>query len=100
MNHSGQLTLIKTTLSAVPVYTSIILSLPPWMHKSLEKIMKVFLWTGTDIVQGGKCLVVWSRLQRPLQLGGVGILDPKLNGYDAPIEMVMAFSDPSLSWRP
>jgi hypothetical protein len=26
-------------------------------------------------VQGGKCLVAWSRIQRPLELGGLGILD-------------------------
>jgi hypothetical protein len=41
--------------------------------------MKGFLWSGTDSVQG-KCLVAWGCVQRPLLLGGLGILDPKIFG--------------------
>jgi hypothetical protein len=37
MNRSGSLKLIKTTLLAVPVYTSISLSLPPLMHKGTRE---------------------------------------------------------------
>jgi hypothetical protein len=43
MNRSGRLTLIKTTLMVMTTYVSICIGLPPWMHKALEKIMKVFL---------------------------------------------------------
>jgi hypothetical protein len=50
MNQSGSLTLIKTTLSAVPIYTSIGESLSPWMLRVVEKIMKAFLWTEIDVV--------------------------------------------------
>jgi hypothetical protein len=60
MQRSGQLTLIKTTLTAITVYLAISLGLPPWMIKALTKIMRAFLWTGNDIVQGGKCLVTWD----------------------------------------
>jgi hypothetical protein len=44
--------LIKSTLSATTTHLAISLGLPPWMHKALEKIMKGFLWSGTDSVQG------------------------------------------------
>lgn len=57
MNRSGRLVLCKTTLSAIPIYISISMKLPPWTLKALEKIMKAFLWDGTDVVNGGKCLV-------------------------------------------
>jgi hypothetical protein len=57
MHHSGRLTLIKTTLSAVPIYTSINLGLLQWLEKALQKVMKAFLWTGTEEVWNGKCLV-------------------------------------------
>jgi hypothetical protein len=60
MHRSGQLTLIKTTLSAVPVYTSISLGLPQWLLKALKKVMKAFLWIGTDVIQSGKCLYTWE----------------------------------------
>jgi hypothetical protein len=78
MNCSDRFALIKSTLSAIPLYTSIGLGLPGWVQKALEKIMKAFLWTGTDTIQAGKCLVVWSSIQQPLHHGGLGILDLKL----------------------
>jgi hypothetical protein len=80
MNKFGQLTLVKMTLSVMPTHTAICLELPYWVQKTMIKIMKSFLWTGTDTVQGGKCLVAWSRVQRPRQLGGLGVLDPPLFG--------------------
>jgi hypothetical protein len=43
--------------------------------------MTSFLWTGSDMVQRGKCLVTWDRVQRPLHLGGgLGMLDLRLLG--------------------
>jgi hypothetical protein len=44
----------------------------------MNKIMKGFLWTGTEVVQGGKCCVAWSRVQRPLELGILGVMDLQL----------------------
>jgi hypothetical protein len=65
---------------ALCVFDDYSLELPPWPLKAFEKVMKGFHWTGTDEDQGGKCLVTWSRLQRPLQLGVLGILDFRLMG--------------------
>jgi hypothetical protein len=36
------------------------LELPAWIRNALVKIMRVFLWTGTEVVQGGKCAVAWN----------------------------------------
>jgi hypothetical protein len=77
---TGRLTLIRTTLSAIPMFTAISLELPHWVIKTLVKIMRAFLWCGTDEVQGGKCLVAWHQVQRPLCLGGLGIVDLKRFG--------------------
>jgi hypothetical protein len=67
MNQSGCLTLIKTTLYAMSVYMEI-------------KTMKAFHWMGMDIVQGSKCLIAWCWVQRPLQLGGLGVKGLNLFG--------------------
>jgi hypothetical protein len=80
MHRSGCLTLIKTTLSAMPIYTSISIGLPSWVQKGLQKIMKVFLWTCTNVMQNGKCLVAWRRVQRLHELGGLNVLDLKRMG--------------------
>jgi hypothetical protein len=63
MHISGRLTLIKSTVSAVPIHTAICLELSAWVRKALIKIMRGFLWTGTEAVQ------------RPLPEGGLCIPD-------------------------
>jgi hypothetical protein len=78
MNMAGRLALIKSTLSTMPIYTSIYLGLPGWVHKAITKIIKAFLWTGTDVVQSRKCLLAWDR--RPKELVGLGILDLRRMG--------------------
>jgi hypothetical protein len=60
------------------VFIAICISLPSWVIKALEKMLKAFLWSGMDIVQGSKCLLAWKRVQRPRHLGGLGILDLSL----------------------
>jgi hypothetical protein len=62
------------------VYTTISVELPPWLTKALNKIMWAFLQSGTEVVQGGKCVVAWCKVQRPLSLGGLGIKDIRLLG--------------------
>jgi hypothetical protein len=62
LNHSGWLTVIKTTLIAGPIYTMINIKLPAWLRKVMENILKVFLWTSSDVIQGGKCLVAWTKV--------------------------------------
>jgi hypothetical protein len=80
MHHSGWLTLIKTTLAAISVYITMSQELPAWLLQAFTKIFKAFLWTSKEVVEGGKCLVAWSKVQRPLQLGGLGVTDLKLMG--------------------
>jgi hypothetical protein len=76
-HRSSRLALIKSTLVGMPVYVSTSIGLPGWMHKALERIMKGFLWTGTEMVQNGKCLVAWGKVQHPIRLGGLGLPDPR-----------------------
>jgi hypothetical protein len=57
MHRAGRLALIKSTLSTMPIYISICLGLPGWVHKAITKIIKAFLWTGTNVVQSGKRLL-------------------------------------------
>jgi hypothetical protein len=70
--------------------------MPPWFVKALNEIFKAFLWSGTDVVQGGKCAVAWVRVQRLLALGGIGIFDPQRLGI-ALHALVMAAAHQSFS---
>jgi hypothetical protein len=81
MNCSNRLAHIKSTLIAMTFYTTICIKLTRWLLWVVEKLTKAFLWTGSDEVQGGKCLLAWGRVQHPLRLGGLGILDLCLFGH-------------------
>jgi hypothetical protein len=52
LNHNGRLELIRSTLTTMAVYIAICIGLPPCVIKALKKILKVFQWSGTDVVQG------------------------------------------------
>jgi hypothetical protein len=80
MNKSGWLALIKSTLSAIPIHTCLVLDMPLWFTKARNKIFRAFLWSGTNIVHDGKCAVAWVWVQRPLALGDLGIVDPQRLG--------------------
>jgi hypothetical protein len=71
---------MRTTLSTIQVFMTISIELPQWLIKALVKIMRAFVLCGTDKVQGGKCLVVWHQVQRPLHLGSLDTTDLKRFG--------------------
>jgi hypothetical protein len=98
MHRSGH-TLIKSTFATMLVYSAISIELPPWLLKAFERIMKAFHSTGTDEVKGGKCLVAWSRVQRPLLLGGLCVLDFRLLGQALRLRWLwLSKTDPARSW--
>jgi hypothetical protein len=98
LHRSGRLTLVRMTLSAIPIYTAISTELPPWL-KAFRKIMTAFLWTGTEVVHGGKCLVAWDQVQRPLPLGGLGVLDLRLMGMALRLRWLwLQRTEPSRPW--
>jgi hypothetical protein len=66
LHQSGPLNLVKATLFALLIHTASCIELPPWLLMAFCKIMTAFLWTDTEVVQSGKCLVAWEWVQRPL----------------------------------
>lgn len=71
----GRLSLVKSTLTAIPINTIISIKLSAWATEAITKCMRGFFWIGTAIAQGGQCMMAWSRVARPTQFGGLGITD-------------------------
>jgi hypothetical protein len=80
LNAAGRTALVKATLSAVPIHTSIALCLSPWGIDSIDKLRRSFIWAGTDFMGGGKCKVAWTLVCKPTSLGGLGISDLRRMG--------------------
>ena len=81
LTKAGRAVLVKSKLSAIPVHTAMAVALSPWALKCIDKRRRAFLWSGTEEVAGGKCLLAWPGVCRPAELGGLGIMDLKLFGY-------------------
>jgi hypothetical protein len=48
---------------------------PKQILQELDKLRRCFLWAGDGEITGGKCKVAWPLIARPVQVGGLGILD-------------------------
>jgi hypothetical protein len=81
MNESGRFTLVKSTLSAMPIYLAMSDKLPPWVLKRLDNIRRNFFWTGQNFAVRGRNAVAWPTVCRPTIYGGLGVVDLKLSGF-------------------
>jgi hypothetical protein len=75
MSRAGRTTLAKVTLSIILIHVTITVKAAPRIIKAFDKIHRAFIWTGSDMVCRGKCLVTWPHVNRPTVLGGLDVLD-------------------------
>jgi hypothetical protein len=80
LNIAGRTTLVRSTLSAIPVHMSIVLCLSSWAIECIDKLRRAFIWSGTAMVSGGRCKVAWQICCRPRDLGGLGVTDLRRTG--------------------
>jgi len=48
---------------------------PKQLTEDIDKIRRRFLWAGDRELTGGKCKVAWTTVARPVEYGGLGIID-------------------------
>jgi hypothetical protein len=97
----GRTTLTKVTLSTIPIHTSIAVAMPRGTYKAIDKLRRAFIWTGTDTVLGGHCLVAWPRVTQPVELGGLGVVDLTTMGYALRLGWEwLARTQPDRIWSP
>jgi hypothetical protein len=81
MSKAGRVTLTKTTLLAISIYTSITMKVAPSIYHAIDKICRSFIWSGSDAANGGQCTIVWEKVTRLVELDGLGVTDLTTLGY-------------------
>jgi hypothetical protein len=68
---AGRETLVKSVLTAQPIYHLTVLPMQKWLIRQIDKMRRSFLWKGEEPenISGGHCLVNWLMTCAPRDLG-------------------------------
>jgi hypothetical protein len=81
INRAGRKIYVQFVLTATIIYLAKALDLPAWAHKAIDKIQRSYFWRGHKEAKGGHCLVASDKVCRPIEMGGLGILNIKMLGW-------------------
>lgn len=70
---AGRRELVRSVVSALPVYLITVIKPPKIFLKEFDKIRRHFLWAGDGQLTGGKCKVAWTKVCTPTANGGLGV---------------------------
>jgi hypothetical protein len=99
MNRAGRLIMVRSVLTATAIHHLIAIDLPKWVINAIDKKRRGFLWKGQEQANGGNCLMSWEKVQRSLELGGLGIHNLEILGWALRIRWLWPRrTDPNRLW--
>lgn len=78
ISRGGRLQLIKSVLSAIPVYFMMSFQLPNWVILKIDRLCRQFLWGRSNSERRGVHLINWEAVTTPVKWGGFGVIDLRL----------------------
>jgi hypothetical protein len=78
LNPAGRVVLIKSVLSALPMFQFSTLLAPKGILQAMSQLIRKFLWQGGASNHKKLHLVKWEMVTQPKSRGGLGIRDPKI----------------------
>lgn len=72
LSFGGRITLLKSVLGSLPIYYFSLFKAPLYVINSLERVRKMFLWSGTNPSSKIQW-IIWDRIMAPKNMGALGI---------------------------
>ena len=95
----GRLTLLKASLSSLPLYYMSLFPVPKGIIDIMVKIQRNFLWSGSGLSRAFP-LVAWTRIELPKILGGLGVGNLAHRNLALMFKWLWRyFHEPSALWR-
>ena len=79
LNPAGRVVLIKSVLSALPMFQFSTLLAPKGILQAMSQLIHKFLWKGGASNHKKLHLVKWEMVTQPKSMGGLGIRDPEIS---------------------
>lgn len=100
MNIAGRIAWVLFGLSAIPIHLLIAINLPKWFIRAMDKLRRGYIYKGRENANGGSCRVAWDKVQRPLELGGLGVLKLEIMSWALQIQWFwLCKTDPERPWQ-
>ncbi|KAJ3696581.1 hypothetical protein LUZ61_000286 [Rhynchospora tenuis] len=89
LSDAGLLVLIKSVLTSIPVYCMTMEMLPKKIIKEMNSLMAKFFWGKTNQTRY-LSFIAWSKICKPVQMGGLGVKDLQMFGEALFMKIVWA----------
>lgn len=95
----GRLTLIKATLSSLPIYFMPLFPIPKGVVEKIIKLQRSFLWAGSPEIKALP-LIRWDIIQLPKGKGGLNVTNLLLRNLGLLFKWLWRFfEEPNSLWR-
>lgn len=75
LSRGGQMELVQTVLSTIPIYHMTCFLLPQWVIHRIDKVRRSFLWGKSSNRGRSISLCNWEQATTPKEWGGLGLAD-------------------------
>eukprot|EP00253_Pinus_taeda_P003096 PITA_03096 len=98
LNPAGRLILLKSGITALPLYRFTLYQAPAIFHHKLEVALRNFLWQGGKKEKNRFNLVSWKNVIQSQDRGGLGIRAPKILNLAFGIKMAWRLINGPTAW--
>lgn len=99
MTRTGCTVQVQFVLTEMMIYLAMVVDLPAWALKAIDKIKKGFFGMEEKRLKEGTVMVAWGKVCRTVEFGGLGIFSLKELGWVLRMRWLwLAKTDPMRPW--